>query len=109
MADCVFCKIIAHEIPAEVIFENDQMIVIKDIHPQAEIHFLVITKKHIRSLAAVEACDRDLLANILLKISTIARDYCPNNAYHVETIIGSSWGQTVDHLHFHILGGKRIH
>ncbi len=108
MNDCIFCKIIAREIPAEVIFENDLMIVIKDINPQAEVHFLVISKKHIPSLADIQECDRNLLASMLLQISTIARDYCPMNEYHVETNIGSSWGQTVKHLHFHIVGGKRL-
>lgn len=103
--DCVFCKIAAGEIPTEKIYEDEDIIAFNDLDPQAPIHFLVIPKKHITSLESVEESDSNLLGKIMLTISKLAAE---NNleGYRVVTNIGEDGGQTVPHLHFHVLGGR---
>lgn len=103
--DCVFCKIAAGEIPTEKIYEDEDIIAFNDLDPQAPIHFLVIPKKHITSLESVEESDSNLLGKIMLAISKLAAE---NNleGYRVVTNIGEDGGQTVPHLHFHVLGGR---
>lgn len=106
--DCVFCKIAAGEIPTEKIYEDEDIIAFNDLDPQAPIHFLVIPKKHITSLESVEESDSKLLGQIMLAIQKLAKD---NNleGYRVVTNIGEDGGQTVPHLHFHVLGGRAFH
>lgn len=106
--DCVFCKIAAGEIPTEKIYEDEDIIAFNDLDPQAPIHFLVIPKKHITSLESVEESDSELLGQIMLAIQKLAKD---NNleGYRVVTNIGEDGGQTVPHLHFHVLGGRAFH
>ena len=103
--DRVFCKIAAGEIPTEKIYEDEDIIAFNDLDPQAPIHFLVIPKKHITSLESVEESDSNLLGKIMLTISKLAAE---NNleGYRVVTNIGEDGGQTVPHLHFHVLGGR---
>ncbi|WP_296141097.1 histidine triad nucleotide-binding protein [uncultured Anaerococcus sp.] len=106
--DCVFCKIAAGEIPTDKIYEDEYIIAFNDLDPQAPIHFLVIPKKHITSLATLDESDSDLLAKIMLAIKKLANK---NNleGYRVVTNIGEDGGQTVPHLHFHVLGGRAFH
>ena len=106
--DCVFCKIAGGEIPTEKIYEDEDIIAFNDLDPQAPIHFLVIPKKHITSLAQVEESDSALIGRIMLAIQKLAKD---NNleGYRVVTNIGEDGGQTVPHLHFHVLGGRAFH
>ena len=103
--DCVFCKIAAGEIPTDKIYEDEYIIAFNDLDPQAPIHFLVIPKKHITSLATLDESDSELIAKIMLAIKKLATD---NNleGYRVVTNIGEDGGQTVPHLHFHVLGGR---
>ena len=106
--DCVFCKIAAGEIPTEAIYEDENLIAFNDLDPQAPIHFLVIPKKHITSLATLDESDSDLVAKIMLVIQKLAKE---NNleGYRVVTNIGEDGGQSVPHLHFHVLGGRAFH
>lgn len=106
--DCVFCKIAGGEIPTEKIYEDEDIIAFNDLDPQAPIHFLVIPKKHITSLESVEESDSKLLGQIMLAIQKLAKE---NNleGYRVVTNIGEDGGQTVPHLHFHVLGGRAFH
>lgn len=106
--DCVFCKIAAGEIPSEAIYEDENLIAFNDLDPQAPIHFLVIPKKHITSLATLDESDSDLVAKIMLVIQKLAKE---NNleGYRVVTNIGEDGGQSVPHLHFHVLGGRAFH
>ena len=106
--DCVFCKIAAGEIPTEKIYEDEDIIAFNDLDPQAPIHFLVIPKKHITSLATLDESDSDLVAKIMLVIQKLAKE---NNleGYRVVTNIGEDGGQSVPHLHFHVLGGRAFH
>lgn len=106
--DCVFCKIVAGEIPTDKIYEDEDIIAFNDLDPQAPIHFLVIPKKHITSLATLDESDSDLVAKIMLVIQKLAKE---NNleGYRVVTNIGEDGGQSVPHLHFHVLGGRAFH
>ena len=106
--DCVFCKIAGGEIPTEKIYEDEDIIAFNDLDPQAPIHFLVIPKKHITSLATLDEADSLLIGKIMLVIQKLAKE---NNleGYRVVTNIGEEGGQSVPHLHFHVLGGRAFH
>lgn len=105
--DCVFCKIANGEIPTEAIYEDDHIIAFNDLDPQAPIHVLVIPKKHITSLARLDEGDGGLMGHIMLKIAEIAADM-GLEGYRVVTNIGEDGGQSVPHLHFHVLGGRSL-
>ena len=106
--DCVFCKIAGGEIPTEKIYEDEDIIAFNDLDPQAPIHFLVIPKKHITSLATLDEADSLLIGKIMLVIQKLEKE---NNleGYRVVTNIGEEGGQSVPHLHFHVLGGRAFH
>lgn len=107
--DCLFCKIAAGEIPATKVYEDDDAVAFRDINPVAPVHILVVPKKHIQSLAAVEARDEALLGRLQLVISKIAKDAgIADEGYRVTTNIGENGGQTVKHLHYHIIGGRKL-
>lgn len=109
MADCIFCKILKKELPSEVVYEDDQVIVIKDINPMAPVHLLVITKRHIASLNEVLPEDEGLMGHILMVGQKLAREFgIAESGYRVVTNIGKDGGQAVPHLHFHILGGAAL-
>lgn len=108
MDECIFCKIATGEISTNKLYEDDQMIAFSDMSPQAPIHFLVIPKKHIGSLDDLEEVDQALIGAILLKIPKIAEKQGIQNGYRVVTNIGADGGQTVEHLHFHVLGGRTL-
>lgn len=103
--DCVFCKIAAGEIPTEAIYEDENLIAFNDLDPQAPIHFLVIPKKHITSLATLDEADSALISQIMLTIAKLAKDK-GLEGYRVVINIGEEGGQSVPHLHFHVLGGR---
>lgn len=103
--DCVFCKIAAGEIPSEAIYEDENLIAFNDLDPQAPIHFLVIPKKHITSLATLDEADSALISQIMLTIAKLAKEN-GLEGYRVVTNIGEEGGQSVPHLHFHVLGGR---
>lgn len=109
MSDCIFCKIINKEIPSEVVFEDDQVLVIKDINPLAPVHLLLITKKHIASLNEVLPADEGVMGHILMLAQKLAREFgVSESGYRVVTNIGEEGGQAVQHLHFHVLGGRPL-
>ncbi len=106
--DCLFCKISAGEIPSNIVFEDDDIFAFRDIDPQAPSHILVIPKRHIKSVSDLEETDCELLGKIFIKIKEIAKKEGLENGYRVVTNIGSDGGQSVAHLHFHILGGRAL-
>ena len=108
MSDCIFCKIANHEIPTEPVYEDDLMIVFKDLEPQAPVHVLAIPKKHIESLDDVKSEDKELMGHIMSKISVIAEDSGIENGYRVVSNNGEDAFQTVKHLHLHILGKRKM-
>ena len=108
MADCVFCMIANHEIPSNVAYEDDQIICFHDLEPQAPVHVLVIPKKHIESLDDLTDEDGELIAHLMLKIKDIAAELGLENGYRVVSNNGEDAFQTVKHLHFHILGKRKL-
>jgi len=106
--DCIFCKIIAGEIPSTKAYEDEYMLAFHDIAPQAPVHILVIPKAHIPSVDGVNADNSDIVAKIFETIPKIAADAGLTNGYRVITNCGDDACQTVKHLHFHIMGGKKL-
>ncbi len=106
--DCLFCKIIAGEIPSAKVFENDSVYAFRDIAPQAPVHILVVPKAHIPSADAITAENSMYVAKIFEAIPEIAKSEGLTNGYRVITNCGEDACQTVKHLHFHILGGKQL-
>ncbi|MFH1564384.1 MAG: histidine triad nucleotide-binding protein [bacterium] len=109
MTSCIFCKIINKEISAEVIHEDDGLIVLNDINPKARIHILIIPKKHISSIANAREEDIALLGRCLFQAKLIARKKEINETgYKIVINTGSDGGQIVPHLHIHLLGGEKL-
>ena len=105
--DCIFCKIIAGELPATKVYEDDKILAFKDIHPKASVHLLVIPKIHLETLNDLTMDDKELISHLLLSIPKIAKEQ-GLDGYRVIVNNGPGSGQIVFHLHFHILGGKSI-
>ena len=106
--DCLFCRIIKGEIPSTKVYEDDLCFAFRDIAPQAPTHILVIPKTHIASVAAVSSENSALVAHIFEVIPKIAEQEGLKGGFRVVSNCGDDAGQTVHHLHFHILGGKRL-
>jgi len=106
--DCIFCKIIKGEIPSAKVFENESVYAFRDIHPQAPVHVLIVPKTHVCSADAICAENSALVAAIFEAIPKIAKSEGLDNGYRVITNCGEDGCQTVKHLHFHLLGGKRL-
>jgi len=106
-ADCLFCKIVAGEIPASRVFEDDRCIAFNDVSPQAPTHVLIVPRQHIDSLDKAEANDKELLGHLLLTGASIAREKgFADDGYRVVINTNSDGGQTVFHVHIHLLGGR---
>lgn len=105
---CIFCKIIAGEIPSKKAHEDDEILAFYDINPQAPVHILVIPKAHISSVDDITAQNSAIVAKIFQTIPQIAKDAGITNGYRVISNCGDDACQTVKHLHFHILGGKPL-
>ena len=108
MDDCLFCKIAAGQIPSNKLYEDDQLLAFYDIDPQAPTHFLVIPKQHIDSAAALTESDAALLGHIFTVIAKLAKEQGLENGYRIISNVGEDAGQTVKHLHFHVLGGEKL-
>ncbi|MBS4030182.1 MAG: histidine triad nucleotide-binding protein [Clostridiales bacterium] len=108
MQNCIFCKIIAREIPGDIVFEDDSIIAFRDIQPLAPVHVLVVPKEHYRSLDELPSGDLLNAGNILLAIKNVAEQLGVSGGYKVVTNCGEPAGQVVPHLHFHILAGKKF-
>ena len=108
MSECLFCKIVAGEIPSKKILEDDELIAFHDINPQAPTHLLVVPKKHIASLDEAAEEDGALLGRVLVACRKLAADQGIGGAYRVVNNCGVTAGQSVFHLHFHLLGGRPL-
>lgn len=107
--NCLFCKIVHGEIPAHKIFENVQFLAFRDINPQAPHHFLIIPKKHIRSINEASAEDEVLLGQLLLTAQEVAKqEGLMDKGYRLVINTNDDGGQTVYHIHLHILGGRQL-
>lgn len=106
--DCLFCKIIEGSIPSKKVYEDENVYAFHDINPNAPVHVLVVPKKHIESIDAVSSDNADTVSLVLQAIPKIASMLGLKNGYRVVSNVGEDGGQTVKHLHFHILGGTRL-
>jgi histidine triad (HIT) family protein len=106
---CLFCKIIDGSIPSTRVYEDEECIAFADIHPHAAVHVLVVPRKHIASLAEAAPEDKPLLGHLLYTAAEIARQKGLGNGYRTVINTGEDGGQTVDHLHLHLLGGRAMH
>lgn len=104
--DCIFCRIAAGKAPARILFEEEDVLALYDIAPRAPVHLLVIPRRHIPSLAAAEPADRLVLGSLLLAAQRAAREAGVGHAFRVVSNCGQGAGQTVFHLHLHVLGGR---
>lgn len=104
----IFQKIIDREIAADVVYEDERCLAFRDIHPAAPVHVLVIPKRAIRSLAEVSDDDAALLGHLLTVVARLARELKLADGYRVVANTGADGGQSVDHLHFHLLGGRAL-
>jgi len=106
---CIFCKIIAGEIPAEIIYSDDFVVAFSDIAPKAPVHILLIPKRHLRGANELLTDDAELLSHIFSAANVLAKKFnIDKSGYRVITNNGKDAGQSVDHLHFHLLGGKDL-
>lgn len=107
--DCLFCKIADGQVPSEIIYEDENCVAFNDINPAGPVHFLIVPKKHIGSVAEITEEDEALLGHMLKLIAILANDKGLNeNGYRVVSNIGKYGQQTVHHLHFHVIGGRSM-
>ncbi len=106
MADCIFCKIAAGEIPSTKVYEDDLCLAFRDLNPQAPTHILVIPKDHIASVDEIDESNEAVVGHIFSVIAKVAKDEGLDQGYRVVSNIGEQGQQTVPHLHFHIIGGR---
>ena len=108
MSDCIFCKILDGDIPSNCVYEDEYCIAFHDVQPAAPVHLLVIPRKHISSLDALTPQDQELMGHIMTRIPEIARNQGLDQGYRTVVNTGEQGGQTVFHIHFHILGGRQM-
>lgn len=106
--DCIFCKIIKGEIPSNKVYEDEQILAFHDIAPQAPVHVIIIPKTHIQSADEITEENSAVVAKIFEAIPKIAKECGVENGYRIITNIGEDGCQTVKHMHFHLLGGKKM-
>lgn len=106
--DCLFCKMVAGEIPVNKVYEDEQVLAFHDIDPQAPVHFLVIPKQHLDSPAAITGENAALVGHIFAVIAKLAGELGLENGYRVVTNCGADGGQSVQHLHFHVLAKRSL-
>ncbi|MGN1043229.1 MAG: histidine triad nucleotide-binding protein [Acutalibacteraceae bacterium] len=108
MMDCIFCKIIKKEIPSKIIYEDDKILVFNDLNPIAPVHALIIPKAHISSANDITSNNVDIIAYIFSIIPKIATKLGINSGYRIINNCGENGGQSVKHIHFHLVGGKKL-
>ena len=106
---CIFCKIVAGEIPSSKVYEDDKILAFNDIEPQAPVHIIIIPKEHIPSANAINESNADVIAHIFKVIPEIAKEAgIAENGYRIVNNCGKDGGQTVEHIHFHLTGGREF-
>ena len=109
MTDCLFCKIAAKEIPSKIVYEDDRVLAFQDIHPQAPVHILLIPKKHFHSILAISDQDLPLLTHLIKLIPKLAKEHdLAESGFRTVINTGPKGGQTVYHLHLHLIGGRQM-
>lgn len=109
MAECIFCGIVSGGVPANVIYEDDDVVAFRDLNPQAPTHVLVIPRRHIASIDDMSDGDEEMIGRVFAAAKAVAREEgIDRTGYRLVTNIGDEAGQTVGHLHVHVLGGRRM-
>lgn len=109
MEDCIFCKIINKQIPSTIVYEDEEILAFRDIHPAAPVHILIIPKKHIKSIMELSLEDEKVIGKIYSVIQQIAKqENIAQEGFRVIINCGENGGQEVGHLHFHLIGGKKL-
>lgn len=109
MEDCLFCRIINREINSNVVYETENVMIFKDINQQAPVHFLAVTKEHVESIMEISNIDSRVLKELMDSIAMVAKNLgLEKDGFRVVTNTGAGAGQSVNHLHFHILGGRKF-
>lgn len=109
MADCIFCKIINKEIPSQIVYEDDKVIAFKDIQPVAPVHVLIVPKIHIASMKDINSSNANILMDIHLAVNEVAKKIgIYEKGYRLVNNCGADAGQTVQHLHYHLIGGVTL-
>jgi len=110
MEECIFCRIAEHKIPAKIVYEDDSALAFEDVHPHAPVHLLVIPRKHMASLAEVAPEDEGLIGRLFVIAARLAREKGIDSQGYRAVINNGAWaGQTVAHLHVHVMGGRVFH
>lgn len=110
MTDCLFCKIAAKQIPAKIVYEDEKVVAFRDINPQAPVHLLVIPKQHLTTLNDVQAEHAALVGYMIVSAQRLAEaEGIANSGYRLVMNCNSDGGQTVYHIHLHLLGGRSMH
>ncbi|NLA06121.1 MAG: histidine triad nucleotide-binding protein [Firmicutes bacterium] len=108
MTDCLFCKIANKELPSEIVYEDDDVLAFRDINPQAPVHVLIIPKRHIASLSDLTEDDKDAMGHLMFVASKLADDLGIGEGFRVVVNCGKDAGQSVFHIHMHLLGGRSL-
>ena len=109
MQSCIFCKIVAGDIPCEKVYEDDALFAFEDVNPAAPAHILIIPKRHMETLREIQAADKELVGSIFVAANEIARKRgIAQEGFRIVANCGENGGQTVFHIHFHLLGGRRM-
>ena len=108
MGDCIFCNIVAGEIPVELVLETDYAIAFRDVQPQAPIHVLVIPKQHYENVQSVAAASPELAGHLIAAAAKVANQEGLENGYRIVANTGADGGQSVGHMHLHVLGGRQL-
>lgn len=106
--DCIFCKIVNNEIPSKKVYEDEEIVAFNDLEPQAPIHVLIIPKEHIKSTNDISEKNSYIIGKIFMVAAKIAKEYHLENGYRIINNCGKDGGQTVEHLHFHLMGGRKM-
>lgn len=108
MSDCLFCKIVAGDIPGDIVYQDEKILVFKDLYPKADIHLLMIPKVHIESLTELNESHNELISYMMLKLPEIAKSQGLSGGFRTIINTGKEGGQIIFHLHIHLLGGNNL-
>ena len=109
MSDCLFCKIVKGDIPADIVYQDDNIIAFRDLNPQAPVHFLVIPKKHISTINDIQVEDAELIGNLYITAKAVAKqEAMDESGYRCVMNCNDDGGQTVRHIHLHVLGKRQM-
>ena len=108
MSKCIFCQIAGGEVPSDIVYKDSEIVAFSDMNPEAPVHILIVPKKHIESLNTAEPEDAALMGRMLLTGARLAQENKLDKGYRLVLNVGREAGQSIDHLHFHLLGGRYL-